>query len=144
MRNPDFRTVQAIAILIGLAKNVGNFNLQPALQVTGIRIGQILGMDQEPPMVSNDPVMQEISRRVWWTLTICEWLSIPAHPPCIHEADFNVRLPLVLSDEELATELIDEPNTAIKTPRPVDYHNAMIFLAQSNYHFRIKCRPLKI
>jgi hypothetical protein len=62
MRNPDFKTVQAITILIGLAKNVGDFNLQPVLQVTGIRIGQILGMDQEPPIIANDPVMQEISR----------------------------------------------------------------------------------
>ncbi|KAJ5680405.1 transcriptional regulator family: Fungal Specific TF [Penicillium majusculum] len=143
MRNPDFKTVQAIAIIIGLAKNVGDFNLQPVLQVTGKRIGQILGMDQEPPMVSSDPVMQEISRRVWWTLIICEWLSIPAHPPCIHEADFNVRLPLVLSDEELTTELIDKPNTAIKRPRPVNYHNAMIFLAQSNYRFRIQMSAIE-
>ncbi|KAJ5510839.1 transcriptional regulator family: Fungal Specific TF, partial [Penicillium expansum] len=143
MRNPDFKTVQAIAILLGLAKNVGDFDLQPVLQAAGIRIGQILGMDQEPPMVSDDPVMQEISRRVWWTLVICEWLSIPTRPPCIHEVDFNVRLPLVLSDEELTTGLIDEPDTAIKRPRPVDYHNAMIFLAKSNYGFRIQMSAIE-
>ncbi|OQE06098.1 hypothetical protein PENVUL_c020G06152 [Penicillium vulpinum] len=138
MRNPDFKTVQAIAILLGLAKNVGDFDLQPVLQATGIRMGQILGMDQEPPMVSDNPVTQEISRRVWWTLIICEWLCIPARPPCIHEADFNVRLPLVLSDVELSTGLIDEPSMAVKRPRPVDYHNAMIFLAKSNYRFQIQ------
>lgn len=143
MRNPDFKTVQAIAILLGLAKNVGDFDLQPVLQAAGIRIGQILGMDQEPPMVSDDPVMQEISRRVWWTLVICEWLSIPTRPPCIHEADFNVRLPLVLSDEELTTGSIDEPDKAIKRPRPVDYHNAMIFLAKSNYGFRIQMSAIE-
>ncbi|KAI2675811.1 transcriptional regulator family: Fungal Specific TF [Penicillium roqueforti] len=143
LRNPNFKTVQSIAILLGLAKNVGDFDLQPVLQATGIRIGQILGMDQEPPMISDDPVMQEISRRVWWTLVICEWLSIPARPPCIHQADFNVRLPLVLSDEELTTRLINEPNMATKMPRPVDYHNAMIFLAKSNYHFQIQMRAIE-
>ncbi|KAJ5801385.1 transcriptional regulator family: Fungal Specific TF, partial [Penicillium psychrosexuale] len=143
LRNPNFKTVQSIAILLGLAKNVGDFDLQPVLHATGIKIGQILGIDQEPPMISDDPVMQEISRRVWWTLVICEWLSIPARPPCIHQADFNVRLPLVLSDEELTTGLINEPNMATEMPRPVDYHNAMIFLAKSNYHFQIQMRAIE-
>jgi hypothetical protein len=38
-------------------------------------------------------------------LVICEWLSIPARPHCIYETDFRVRLPLLLSDEELTTGL---------------------------------------
>ncbi|KAJ5171541.1 transcriptional regulator family: Fungal Specific TF [Penicillium coprophilum] len=33
---------------------------------------------------------------------------------------------------------IDEPNLAFKRPRPVDYHNAMILLAKSNYRFQIQ------
>jgi hypothetical protein len=143
MRNPDFKTVQIIAILLGLAKNVGDFDLQPTLQVTGIRIGQVLGMDQEPPLVSDDPVTREVSRRVWWTLIICEWLCIPACPPCIHEADFNVRLPLVLSDSELMTRLIDDPGMAIDIPRPIDYHNAMISLAKSYHRFQIQMAAIE-
>ncbi|KAJ5288639.1 transcriptional regulator family: Fungal Specific TF [Penicillium angulare] len=142
-RNPDFKTVQAIAILLGLAKNVGDFDLEPVIQAAGIRIGQILGMDCEPPRISQDPVIQEISRRTWWTLIICEWLSIPTRPPCIHEADFNVRLPLTLSDEELSTHLIKEPSMAIEGPRPVNYHSAMISLAYSNYRFRLQMAATK-
>ncbi|KAJ5771188.1 transcriptional regulator family: Fungal Specific TF [Penicillium nucicola] len=138
MRNPDFKTVQTIAILLGLAKNVGDFDLVPILQATGIRMGQILGMDREPPLVSDDPVTRETSRRVWWTLVICEWLAIPARPHCISETDFCVRLPLGLSDEELTTVLIDDPEMAIDKPRPIDYHLAMILLAKSNHRFEVQ------
>ncbi|KAJ5809650.1 transcriptional regulator family: Fungal Specific TF, partial [Penicillium pulvis] len=142
-RNPNFKTVQAIAILLGLAKNVGDFDLEPVIQAAGIRIGQILGMDCEPPRISKDPIIREISRRTWWTLIICEWLSIPTRPPCIHEADFNVRLPLTLLDEELNTCLIDEPSMAIDVPRPINYHSALISLAYSNYRFWVQMVAIK-
>lgn len=100
-------------------------------------------MDCEPPRISEDPVIQEISRRTWWTLIICEWLSIPTRPPCIHEADFNVRLPLTLSDEELSTCLINEPSMATEGPRPINYHSALISLAYSNYRFRVQMVAIK-
>ncbi|RDW79242.1 fungal specific transcription factor domain-containing protein [Aspergillus mulundensis] len=136
MRNYNFKTVQAITILLSLGKSVGDFNSQPLLQATAIRIGQIIGMDREPPLqgYTDSPIVQEISRRTWWTLMICEWLSVPPRPPCIHELDFNVDLPLLASDEELSNARLTQQ--AVSHPRPVQYHLAMISIAKSIYRFQ--------
>ncbi|KKY21923.1 putative c6 zinc finger domain-containing protein [Phaeomoniella chlamydospora] len=142
LRKHDMRSVQVIAILLGLFKNVGDFGLQPTLMAAGIRIAQCLGMDKEPPTVSTDPIDQEVSRRIWWTLIICEWLQRPARPYCIQESDFAVNLPFNLDDEEiLDPQLRAHPTGARDRPRPVQYHNAMIALSQLYYRFssRAKC-----
>ncbi|KIA75598.1 C6 zinc finger domain-containing protein [Aspergillus ustus] len=138
LRTPDLRSTQAIAILLGLAKNVGDFGIQPLLQVTGIRIAQILGMDCEPPRVSEDPTTQEISRRIWWTLVICEWLCIPSRRPSIHEADFNVWVPSPLSDDDDS-----DAHPATRGLRLIDYHHAMIGLARTVYRFRAEMAAFK-
>ncbi|KAL2824401.1 hypothetical protein BDW59DRAFT_162507 [Aspergillus cavernicola] len=139
LRNYNMKTVQAIAILLGLGKSVGDFSSQPLLQATGIRIGQIIGMDREPPLISDDSIAQETSRRTWWTLIICEWLSIPPRPPCIHEADFDVKLPVNLSDEELSNSQFRHSQAY---PRPVQYHVAMIAIAKSIYRFQYQLARL--
>ncbi|KAL4948582.1 hypothetical protein BDW69DRAFT_189148 [Aspergillus filifer] len=141
LRNYNLKTVQAIAILLGLGKSVGDFDSQPLLQSTGIRIGQIIGMDREPSPVSNNPVVQEIGRRTWWTLVICEWLSVPPRPPCIQEADFEVNLPLDLSDEELSA--LDMSGNKLQAhPRPVQYHLAMIAISKAVYRFQYRLARL--
>jgi hypothetical protein len=50
---------------------------------------------------------------------------------------------LVLSDEELTTDLIDHPDMAIQKPRPIDYHNAMILLAKSNHRFEVQMAAIE-
>ncbi|KAL4807588.1 hypothetical protein BDV18DRAFT_158807 [Aspergillus unguis] len=137
LRNYNLRTVQAIAILLGLGKSVGDFNSQPLLQATGIRIGQIIGMDREPPLngyALDDPVIQEVSRRTWWTLIICEWLSVPPRPPCIQEIDFTVNIPLILTDKELSN--IHLIPTSPFHPRQIEYHLALIAIAKTIYRFQ--------
>ncbi|KAL3479368.1 hypothetical protein BJX99DRAFT_222506 [Aspergillus californicus] len=139
LRNHNMKAVQAIAILLGLGKSVGDFSSQPLLQATGIRIGQIIGMDREPPLISEDHIVQETSRRTWWTLIICEWLSIPPRSPCIQETDFEVKLPLNLSDRELLDSQSQHPP---EHPRPVQYHLAMIAIAKSVYRFQYQLARL--
>lgn len=58
------RSLQAIAILLALVKQMGDFDLETSFLSVGIRMAQSLGMDKEPPTVSEDPVQQELSRRV--------------------------------------------------------------------------------
>lgn len=138
--------MQTIAILLGLAKNVGDFNLQPVLQTTGLRIGHCLGIDRAVPsdVVAADPILQEVSRRMWWTIVICEWLQRPDSAPLIQETDFDVPLPLNLTDEELLDPYLRaNPDEVEDCPKPVQYHHAMIGLAQVRYRFKMELTRLR-
>ncbi|KAH0347850.1 hypothetical protein KCU83_g6482, partial [Aureobasidium melanogenum] len=133
VRRHDMRSLQAIAILLALVKQIGDFDLEISFLSVGIRIAQSLGMDKEPPAVSEDPIQQELSRRVWWTLVICEWLQRPARPTCIREADFQVNLPTLTDDDDLYSQASSSLNDT--RPRPIQYHNAMIRLAYEYHRF---------
>lgn len=86
LRNHDIRTVQAIAILGIVFNNVGEYNLHLALWSSAVRIAQALKVDNETMLATKSPIEREVSRRVWWTLVICEWfaLSLRSHPKCIY------------------------------------------------------------
>jgi hypothetical protein len=149
LRIHDIRAVQAISILLGLAKNVGDFYFQPVLQAAGIRIGHSIGIDRVTPAAANvatDPILHEVSRRVWWTLVICEWLQRPDSAPLVvHETDFDVPLPLNLTDEELLDSCLREKpfDSSDNCPRPIQYHHAMIGLAQVRYRFKMELTRLR-
>lgn len=72
MRRYDVRSVQAIAIL-GLCFNIfGDYNLYQTMWACAVQIARHLGMDTEGS--NRDPAFdQERSRRLWWTLVICDW-----------------------------------------------------------------------
>ena len=127
------RSLQAIAILLALVKQMGDFDLETSFLSLEIRMAQRLGMDKEPPAVSEDPVQQELSRRVWWTLVICEWLQRPARQTCIREDDFQVNLPTLTDDDDLDSQVSSSLNDA--RPHPIQYHNAMIRLAYEYHRF---------
>lgn len=80
LRKHDFRTVQAIAILGIVFNNVGEFNLHLTLWSSAVRIAQALKMDKEAVLAVKTPIERELSRRVWWTLVICEWFVWLEHP----------------------------------------------------------------
>ncbi|EXJ94889.1 hypothetical protein A1O1_00007 [Capronia coronata CBS 617.96] len=131
------RSVQAIAILLGLFKNFGDFNLHSTLLAVGIRIAQTLWVNAERP--NNSLVLDEIYRRVWWTFMICEWLRRPYGPPCVREIDFNIAPPLLLDDDELLDPtLAENPHLAPPKPRPIQYHMAMIEIARCYHAFNME------
>ncbi|CAD0113757.1 unnamed protein product, partial [Aureobasidium uvarum] len=129
IRRHDMRSLQAIAILLALVKQMRDFDLETSFLAIGLRTAQRLGMDKEPPAVSEDPVQQELSRRVWWTLVICEWLQRPSRPTCIQEA----YLPTLRDDDRLDWQNSSGLNDA--RPHPIQYHNAMIRLAYEYHRF---------
>ncbi|CAK7220267.1 hypothetical protein SCUCBS95973_004101 [Sporothrix curviconia] len=140
---PDLRTVQSIAILTNCFNIVGDFNLYLTLIPVAIRIAKILKIDCESQLRRRPLVEQEICRRTWWTLVICEWLPVPYRPPCIHEEDFDVNLPAIANDDEIGPDGVFR-TLPLSHPRPVHYHIAMIRAAQVKYRFRtaLKARPL--
>jgi hypothetical protein len=136
LRRHDMRSLQAIAILLGLIKNMGDFDLQSSLLSVGMCIAQHLGMDKEPPSVSENPIEQELSRRIWWTLVICDWLQRPVRAACIQEAEFQVNLPGIMNDDEIGMRTSADADDTY--PRPIQYHIAMIRLAQEYHRFASK------
>ncbi|CAK7199274.1 hypothetical protein SEUCBS139899_001949 [Sporothrix eucalyptigena] len=140
---PDLRTVQSIAILTNCFNIVGDFNLYLILIPVAIRIAKILKIDCESQLRRRPLIEQEICRRTWWTLIICEWLPVPYRNPCIHEADFDVNLPAIANDDEIGPDGVSR-TLPLSHPRPVHYHIAMIRAAQVKYRFRtaLKARPL--
>lgn len=73
MRNYDLRTVQAIAILQMSCSAVGDFRFRPHLVALGISIAKNLGLPFDPETGDKPLIDCEISRRLWWTLVICDW-----------------------------------------------------------------------
>ena len=73
MRNYDLRTVQAIAILQMSCSAVGDFRFRPQLIALGISIAKHLGLPFDSEAGERSLLDCEISRRLWWTLVICDW-----------------------------------------------------------------------
>lgn len=76
LRNHNLRSVQAIAILGIVFNNVGDSALHYSLWGAGIRIAQALKMGLDRENTDEDSVQQQIRRRLWWTIVLCEWVPV--------------------------------------------------------------------
>ncbi|KAL5319387.1 hypothetical protein ACEPPN_012438 [Leptodophora sp. 'Broadleaf-Isolate-01'] len=139
LRNHHLRSVQAIAILGIVFNNVGDSDLHYSLWGAAIRIAQGLKMGLDRENADEDPIQQQIRRRLWWTIVLCEWLPVPYRTPCILEADFDIELPASLHDDEYLTGRRDG------TPQPtlIDYHIAMSQISIHYHRFRFAVRQSK-
>lgn len=132
------RTVQTVAILLGLYKNMGDFSLHSTHLASAIRIAQTLHLDRDSYHPSSSVVDTEVRRRLWWTLVICEWLQRPNGLSFVRESDFDVALPVELDDDELTWQSDDAScsKQIASRPRPVQYHLAMIAVSKVWHRFR--------
>ncbi|KAK2615872.1 hypothetical protein N8I77_002596 [Diaporthe amygdali] len=135
MKKPDVRTPQAIAILHIVFNNVGDVHRHQNLWTVAIRQAQQLGLGEDEGNTDESYCEQQIRRRLWWTLTICEWLPIPYRAPCLHAIDFSCKLPDEIADEELETASGSSRLPRSK-PRPVRYHIAMAQVSKVYYQLR--------
>ncbi|KAF8864876.1 hypothetical protein BDZ45DRAFT_684851 [Acephala macrosclerotiorum] len=136
LRNLNFKSVQAIAILGIVFNNVGDSTLHTSLWACGIRIARSLSLDFDHRHPEESLVQREVRRRLWWTFALCEWIPIPYRIPCVYEADFEVELPAAITDEELTL-----PRTSMdQKHRPIQYHIAMIQIATIYHRFRCALR----
>lgn len=72
LRDFNFGNVQAMAILQVSCSAVGDFRFRSSLLSISIRIAGHLGLPFKPD--EDHTLLQcEMSRRLWWTLVICEW-----------------------------------------------------------------------
>ncbi|KAK0101096.1 hypothetical protein ONS95_012920 [Cadophora gregata] len=139
LRNHNVCTVQTVAILGIVFNNVGDSDLHYSLWGAAIRIAQVLKMGNDTDNANDDPVQQQVRRRLWWTLVLCEWLPVPYRTPCILEADFKIELPASLHEDEYLTGRRD----GLPQPDLIDYHIAMSQIAIHYHRFRFALRHSK-
>ncbi|RDW56672.1 hypothetical protein BP6252_14058 [Coleophoma cylindrospora] len=134
MRHYDIRTVQAIAILNISFNNFGDDNLYHIMWASGIRIAQNIGMGTKDGPVQ-DFLTSEQSRRLWWTLIICEWqVLLDTARNDIIDRDFDTPLPSLPDDQN--------PNlvSGCDFPDPIFYHIALAKISSLYHRFRIALR----
>lgn len=139
MKKPDVRTPQAIAILHIVFNNVGDVHRHQSMWTVAIRQAQQLGLSSDEDNADESYCEQQIRRRLWWTLVICEWLPVPHRSPCLHEIDFSCKLPDEVDDDELETASGSSRLPRSK-PRPVRYHIAMAEVSKIYYRLRYMLR----
>ncbi|KIX03981.1 uncharacterized protein Z518_07534 [Rhinocladiella mackenziei CBS 650.93] len=127
LRTHDYQFVQALGILQMCCWAVGDFQFRSFLISHAIRIGNGLGLPFQQD--GKRTVLEcELSRRLWWTFIICEWLSNITHRASITHDDFDVTLPLPLDDADLA--LASPPfDRSLNKMSPFVYH---VILSQAS------------
>ncbi|KAH8678558.1 hypothetical protein BX600DRAFT_452219 [Xylariales sp. PMI_506] len=133
VRNPNVHIAQAIVILRDVFHVVGQPTCFSILWPVAVRTAQALGIHQELELSKRDPLDAEICRRLWWGLVIGDWLSY-SPSRCIRMADFNVDMPAVLDDDELAG--IHFPDRTDEYPRAIHYHLFLVRGAIVIYDFQ--------
>ncbi|KAI7280401.1 hypothetical protein KC345_g4789 [Hortaea werneckii] len=128
LRSNDIRTVQAVAVLGMAFVNFGDHDLYPVLWRQAINTARRLGLHQSAAV---QPIswQEECQRRLWWTLTICDWLPMPGVMPVLLACDFDVPLPSRFAGET-------EDNSNGVTLHRVDYHIFMARVAIVYHEFR--------
>ncbi|KAH9867107.1 hypothetical protein IAQ61_007699 [Plenodomus lingam] len=121
MRVPHIRSVQAIAVLGICFNNFGNSNLGQHMWSCALRIAQRIHLDTPYSHLAAKNLSKEAQHRLWWTLVICEWLSLPYHPPAFDEVDFDVPYPTAPSPSTSDVTISHQDH-------PVHYH---IFMART-------------
>jgi hypothetical protein len=105
-----------------------------------IRTAQQLNLGSEEANLGETLVQREARRRLWWTLVICEWISIPVRKPCINDVDFNCQLPADINDAQLLESDLGFAPTPAPEPRPVQYHIIMAKVATIHHQLHAKLR----
>ncbi|GAM37157.1 hypothetical protein TCE0_022f06834 [Talaromyces pinophilus] len=129
MRVPHIHTVQAIAILGMCFNNWGDVEVGQHLWSSALRIARRIGLHTHYSDAAASCLSAEGQHRLWWTLVICEWLTLPYRPPEIDDIDFDVPLP--------SAQGVGENEAA---HYHVHYHIFMARTAAAVYRFRATIR----
>ncbi|KAJ5088268.1 hypothetical protein N7456_011884 [Penicillium angulare] len=94
-RRPAISTVQVVAILNLLHKNLGESTREYILHGMAVNVARLIGMDHLGEETSS-PAIRSLSeeqllvrQRLWWTLVICDWMTIWSRPVSINPDSFT-------------------------------------------------------
>ena len=84
-RNPSLLSVQTLAILTLIHRNLGEANREYLLHGLAVNAARAIGMDRlghestplKRPCKTEwlDQTGRELGRRLWWTIVICDWYA---------------------------------------------------------------------
>ncbi|GKZ28390.1 hypothetical protein AbraIFM66950_005564 [Aspergillus brasiliensis] len=136
LSKPSISTVQTLVILNIVHKNLGESCREYTLHGLAVNISRLIGIDRlggrhERSNISllKDTGLirkhENVYRRLWWTLVICDWMTVWSRPISIHPDSFTTVL-------ETQDATVMSPNIAGESkhvPSPYEYHKAMAQLA---------------
>ncbi|GLA97105.1 hypothetical protein AtubIFM61612_008445 [Aspergillus tubingensis] len=135
LSKPSISTVQTLVILNIVHKNLGESCREYTLHGLAVNIARLIGIDRlggHHERHSTSPVKdtglirkdENVYRRLWWTLVICDWMTVWSRPISIHPDSFTTVLETEDNKETSPTLASGE-----KVPSPYEYHKAMAQLA---------------
>ncbi|RAL05954.1 Zn(II)2Cys6 transcription factor [Aspergillus ibericus CBS 121593] len=135
LSKPSISTVQALAILNIVHKNLGESSREYTLHGLAVNVARLIGIDRlgEHHERLTCPVKEtglirehrNVHRRLWWTLVICDWMTVWSRPISIHPDSFTTVL-------EIEDDQRNSPNmagAASHVTSSFEYHKAMAQLA---------------
>ncbi|KNG89261.1 hypothetical protein ANOM_002123 [Aspergillus nomiae NRRL 13137] len=141
---PSLRTVQALAILNVIHKNLGESDQEYILHGTAVNVARLIGLDRlehdrgtastHMDSLESNSSQQNVLRRLWWTLVVCDWIAVWSRPTTIHPESFTT----VLEVQEGQSTFIDGTftpdsphsfNEGTSRPSVFEYHRAIAQLA---------------
>lgn len=137
-RKPAISTVQAVAILNLVHKNLGETSREYILHGMAVNIARLIGIDrlgEESPSTARENSNQaqlRTHRRLWWTLVICDWcvsettcmafcfltfgrMTVRSRPISIHPHSF--------------TTVLNVKDEQTSSPSKFEYHGVMARIA---------------
>ncbi|PWY93533.1 hypothetical protein BO94DRAFT_486735 [Aspergillus sclerotioniger CBS 115572] len=135
LSKPSISTVQALAILNIVHKNLGESSREYSLHGLAVNVARLIGIDRlgehherlTGPFNDTGLIREHrnVYRRLWWTLVICDWMTVWTRPISIHPDSFTTVLE-TQDDIEMSPGL---EGSASHVPSPFEYHKAMAQLA---------------
>ncbi|KAK6835746.1 hypothetical protein RU639_001786 [Aspergillus parasiticus] len=141
---PSLRTVQALVILNVIHKNLGESDQEYILHGTAVNVARLIGLDRlghdrgtvstHMESLESNSSQQNVLRRLWWTLVVCDWIAVWSRPITIHPESFTT----VLEVKEGQSTFIGgayssaSPHSfdeATNRPSAFEYHRAIAQLA---------------
>ncbi|OGM41154.1 hypothetical protein ABOM_009838 [Aspergillus bombycis] len=158
---PSLRTVQTLAILNVIHKNLGESDQEYILHGTAVNVARLIGLDRlghdrgtastHMDNLESNSSQQNVLRRLWWTLVVCDWIAVWSRPTTIHPESFTTVLEVkegqsTFIDGAFASASPHSFNEGTSHPSVFEYHRAIAQLAITiqNHVGAIKSWDIKV
>lgn len=127
MTYPDITTVQIFCVLSSCLNGFGGFHLSNCLLEVAIYVAKSLNLNRLDNVKNLHLFELELGKRMWWTLTVIDWLEDFNRTPLIRRGSFSTGIPRNYTESELL--LRDSDANESQLFLPVTFQLQMIQIA---------------